>query len=677
MAANDIVGVNLQNTTAAGLSPHVFTFGQIFKNGQVKSTDTLVARIGAAAYQVQMDVLATWPDGSVKLAAITLTTPEMCAGSTLPILLSKATSSDPAFGTAPVSLADTPLRLNVAITFTGGQYSGTQTVDLGAALKQSLASTPSYWLSGPLATQARVDVPLTGGPLHLTADVTAYPDGSVTADVQFNNDLTSVIAGHPYANPAPLPPQVYTATVTLGSQSQGYTVTQYQYQDWHVMLNTVGAPLLNVSSSASPAMNVQHDLAYLEHSGAVLSYDRTTGVYNSTVVNSFVNVEQAAGFGTPLAANGITRYMPQTGGRPDIGYTTMWSTVWLMTGDSRAAMLALAQGDTGGAVPWNIKLTNGHWLTPADYPAIWIDQRSNTSVTANLPPTATDTGWTPETAHQPDLAYVPYIMTGQRWYLDRLNAQAAYSLSSDWPGYRCPTTQSGSNCAGPADIVLNGQDQIREQGWNIREIEEASFSGQPGSFEQSYFAQVASDNWNYINGQETGGGFLSVATEGQAAGWLPSGLNVPNTQTSPWMEDYTTGVAILAAEMGDAGAVQYVNWQKDTWLAGRFIAAGMNPYDGVAYRLITTDVVGRNLTTWPAIEAATVAQGFSNGTGWATAVAGDYAALGRAVLGGALTLFPNDAELQQALTWMNSPGSPNTTQNYFQQDPTFNVVPLQ
>ena len=32
------------------------------------------------------------------------------------------------------------------------------------------------------------------------------------------------------------------------------------------------------------------------------------------------------------------------------------------------------------------------------------------------------TGWVPDTAHQPDLSYVPYLLTGERWMLDNLNA---------------------------------------------------------------------------------------------------------------------------------------------------------------------------------------------------------------------------------------------------------------
>ena len=219
-------------------------------------------------------------------------------------------------------------------------------------LKTALAGSPSYWLHGPLATQARIDVPVpggSGGALHLAADVTAYADGSFSADVQFNNDLTTILPSTGSTNPAAaLPALQYTATINFqGMPPVTNTVSQIQYTDWHAVLNSAGAPMLNVSSSAGPAINVQHDLAYLEHTGAILPYDRTTGVANlpaqyGTAFYSIATVMASTGFGTPFAKNGLERYMGQTGGRPDIGYTTMWNTTWLLTQDPRAATVALA-----------------------------------------------------------------------------------------------------------------------------------------------------------------------------------------------------------------------------------------------------------------------------------------------------------------------------------------------
>ncbi len=678
-AGTDIVGVNLQNTTNGNIAAHVFTFGQIFQQGQVQPTDTLVVHMAGSTYQAQLDALATWPDGSVKLGAITLQTPILCAGSTLAALLSKATGSDPVFSATPVDLVNAPINLTVNLSFTGGQYSGTRAVDLGSALKTALATSPAYWLRGPLATQSRIDVPLSGGTLHLTADVTAYADGSVTADVQFNNDLTTIIPLSGAVNPqAALAPLQYSATVNLQGTPTNYSVSQIQYTDWHVVRNSVGAPLLNVSSANTPAINVQHDLAYLQHSGAILPYDRATGVaYQPTqygnAFNAIANVKSVAGFGTPFAANGVTQYMPTTGGRADIGYTTMWNTVWLLTQDERAALVGLAQGDTSGVVPWNYKLANGRWLTPGDSSSVWVDSRGGphgyTDGIANVADTSV---WNPDGAHQPNLNYVPYIMTGSRWYLDRLNAQAAVGITGSWPGARCRP----SCAAHTDDIVLNGSDQIRQSAWSMREIQEAAFIGKPGSFEHTYFNQVVVDNWTYVQSQQA-----SLASAGgQVYGYIGLGTYGVADVIPEWMEDYLTGVAVLGAQMGFPGALQFVNWQKDSWLAGRFIGSGMNPYDGCNYNLTVGSGGGTPYTTWAAIESATVAAGESNGAGnsahWAQSN-GDYCSLARAALGGALTLYPSDASLIQALNWLNNAGAPYTDQASFQNDPTYNVVPLQ
>lgn len=697
-ANTDIVGVNLQNTTASDIAAHIFTFGQIFKSGQVQSSDTLVAHINGIAYQVQLDALATWPDGSVKLGSITLQTPVIPAGSTLSVLLSKATGSDPAFSTTAVDLANAMVNLNVALVFTSGQYSGTQTADLGTPLKAALASSPSYWLHGPLATQARVDVPLSGGALHVTADVTAYADGSFAADVQFNDDLTTVLPSTGTVNPATaLPALQYTATVNFqGMAPVSQTVSQIQYTGWHVMLNSAGAPMLHVSATTVPAINVQHDLAYLEHSGAILSYDRTTGVANvptqyGTAFYSIANILAGTGFGIPLAKNGITPYMPQTGGRSDIGYTTMWNTAWLMTQDARAAIVCLAQGDTSGAVPWNFKLANGHWLTPADYPKIWVSSNggphSYTDGIANIADTSV---WTPDSAHQPNLAYVPYIMTGQRWYLDRLNAQAAYSEDIMPPYSSGPYQTSGRfagqlltatmpSLAGTADIVITPGNQLRASAWSMREIQEAAWVGKTGSFEQGFFEQAVLDNWNY---------FLAVkptltAKQGEAVGWLPAvyGSSSIPVIMAPSQQDYFTGIAALGARMGYSGALEYINWQRDGWLSGRFIAPDMNPYDGTAYNMDMSDSAGVILTTWADIEAATVAHCSvpanncsSNGSSFPAT--NEFTQWARGALGAALTLYPNDTNLQQALNFVQLHGT-FVDQASLQSDPSFNVVPLQ
>jgi hypothetical protein len=273
------------------------------------------------------------------------------------------------------------------------------------------------------------------------------------------------------------------------------------------------------------------------------------------------------------------------------------------------------------------------------------------------------TTWTPDPAHEPNLAYVPYLFTGSRWYLDRLNAEAAFDLTWDWPGYRCVP----SDCTAATDLVLNGQDQVRQQAWSFREIMEASFIGKAGSWEQTYFAKVVADNWAFVKGEE-------LTSAGQATGWYPGTYGSSISTIAPWEQDYLSGVIALDALMGDANAKAYLAWQHP-WLTGRFnvpTSVHMNPNDGCAYNISVADSSGNPLTTWAAIEAATANNGQSQGASFNSLTNGDYCPLARAVLNGALTQTPGDAGLTQALGWLNSQ-APAAWTPYFQLDPTFSV----
>lgn len=647
-----LVGFVLHNPNSPSAKPaaatvsSILTFGQVFAPGVVKPTDTLYANDADTARPVQMDVLATNPDGSVRFAAITTAYPQIVGGTSLSGTLALGGVSQG----APVNLATLAPKLTVKLAVTNSPFGAfNKTVDLGAALQAALASGKAdFWLHGPLATQVRVDV-VVAASLHITADITGYQNGQVSADVQFNNDLAMLRNGGTFA---------YTATVTLNGTSQVFqNINQDQYQDWHTRMGP------------RPIVNVQHDVSYLESAGAILPYDLANGVASSTI-QSYSAIVQSPGFGKPLAENGITTYMPMTGGRPDIGYSTQFNTVWLVTQNETAANVALAQGDTGGAVPWNMKLANGHWLTPAYAADIWVDPRGGpSSFTTGLTQQTANTTWTPDPSHQPDLAYVPYLMTGERWYLDRLNAQAAFDMTFDWPGARClyVTCTAGNNYH-----VINQGDQVRQQAWSMREIEEAGWIGPSTSFEAPYFAKVAHENWGWFATQTAG----LTKSDGQTAGWIGgAGWAGGGTFTAaPWQQDFFDGVTILAARMGDTNAPKVLNWEAN-FMTQRFLGAGMNPHDGCASDLaLLNSTTFAPLTTWASVEAEQSAAGYSNGTGWANSQ-GYYCSLALATLGGLQWIQPTNANAKQAYDWLNGAGAPYTSVSAFQADPTYDIVP--
>ena len=666
-APGQIVGLVLQNTGAGALAPQEVTFGQIFTEGAVPAGGQLFATVNGVQVPVQMDVKTTYPDGSAQSAVLTMEQPALAANSSTGVMLSLApagTTPPAAIGLAS-ALANSNYSLSVDLNLHNADGTTTPlSVNVVSAMEAALQNgTATYWLQGSQATQARVDIPVTGS-LHLTVDLTAYADGTFSADVQFNNDLAPTTSGD---SPTYLPAGTLTydaAIVQNGSTAYSVSnLTQYQYQDWHQLV---------YSNGSGPQVNIQHDIAYLEQTGAIANYDLTTGV-STTTLSGEASALSAAGWNTPLAANGVTQYMPMTGGRGDIGPTTAANTIWLMTQNAQAAQYALGQANAAGAVPWHyFNPATGQWLTTNDYANLWTDPGYHTNGTTVLAqPVSTSTGWTADLSHQPNLAYDAYLLTGSRYYLDQMNAQAAWSESGYWPYPR----NSGQG------IVVTGN-QVRGSAWELRQLVDSAYASPNGSAMKAYFTQMVNNNFAYLLQQIP----TWTTQQGTAHGYLPENWG-STPEVAPWQQDYFASTVIAAAEMGNQQAVTFLKWESN-FLVGRFLPQpGWNQHDGAAYQLIAYNTsTGTFYTSWAQIEQATAAAGLSNGSGWSQSQ-GDYASLALQSLAGVVTVsdsaigagtFTNidTANALYAYGWLLGSGAPYIDQGTLASvGVQFNIVP--
>lgn len=89
-ASGTIGSFTLQNAGAQSLGAGVATLGQSFAQGEVPSGAGLTATINGAAVAVQMDVKTTYPDGSVKMAVLSVDRPTLLSGQSVDVLLTKA-----------------------------------------------------------------------------------------------------------------------------------------------------------------------------------------------------------------------------------------------------------------------------------------------------------------------------------------------------------------------------------------------------------------------------------------------------------------------------------------------------------------------------------------------------------------------------------------------------------
>jgi hypothetical protein len=70
-------------------------------------------------------------------------------------------------------------------------------------------------------------------------------------------------------------------------------------------------------------------------------------------------------------------YMPNTGGRADIGTQPNWVALWLLSQNNAAEAVMMANADASGGVPWHLFDENtGTLFTKGDYPTFWHDIRN-------------------------------------------------------------------------------------------------------------------------------------------------------------------------------------------------------------------------------------------------------------------------------------------------------------
>ena len=155
----------------------------------------------------------------------------------------------------------------------------------------------------------------------------------------------------------------------------------------------------------------------------------------------------------PMGLAGVTGYFGTTGDRDDIGPVTEAQGEYLCTGRPAALSTLMAQGEAAGTVPWIMRdeKTGG----PVDvlaYPKV-----SSYSAKGGTPYIATVEGPVyPNSAHQPALAYVPFLLTGDPYHLKSLQFQATWNIvSQPWP-YRYRVGQ------------------VRAHAWSLRTLGQAA-----------------------------------------------------------------------------------------------------------------------------------------------------------------------------------------------------------
>lgn len=453
---------------------------------------------------------------------------------------------------------------------------------------------------------------------------------------------------------APSPGNItYALTVTQGGQTiyQQPAFTHNHHARWHKVL---------WSGGAEPQAQVRHNMRYFLDSKATWNYDLSVKIPESVLAAEAANLAKADT--SPMGAAFITPYFPGTGARSDIGPVPRWTALYLLSQDPRQRAVMLANADAAASVPIHYR------DAPTDQPVSLVAHpglamRFGTSNTADALPASTNdaTNWVPDTNHQASFAYIPYMVTGDAFYLDETLFWANWNMGSKNPSYR----EFGKG--------LINSEEVRGQAWALRSIGEATRALPDKHPMKGYFKTKLADNLAWYNAayppRDPNNAYLSQI------GMVERGTDQLNN-SRPWMNDYMAIVLGQLAENGEAAALSYLQWLSN-FTVGRFTHdnAGYCSANAPAYTLLLLDANGKQITdwgalyqkNWPSVASCDPNQAITMGY---PELAIGYAATGRTML--AVSADLNIAGAASA--YVNWKSRTPKMDKAFESDPTWAVV---
>jgi hypothetical protein len=552
-----LTDIRIRNTgTAQANVP--FTFGQVIAAGQMSRGEGLAAKLDdGTVITLQVDVKATHGDGSVRHVVVSGVLPSLAAGQVRTLQLAKSGASAKSALTLD-NLAASGLTSKVALKINNVQYS--------ASLAEALAAPGAVaWLSGEVANEWIVSTPLRA------ADGSAHPLLVARFAVRWYSGLgkqarVDVIVENNKTFTAGAQNLTYDVNVEVGGRSiySRTGLTHYHHSRWHQSAWW--------DASRVPAFELQHNTDYLIATKAVSNYDRSVVPDESTL--EALGKKITANNTGPMTIGPVVSYMGTAGGRPDIGPLPSWSVLYLLSHDKRALDAMMAAAD--GAASWSIHYRDektGYPVRTDNDANKRLSTHMNLAHTGPLPVPRCAAGgscsspYSSDTSHQPSMVYLPYLLTGDYYYLEELQFWAAWNPLGTDPG------NSGLG------LGLVRWQQLRGQAWSLRTLGHAAYITPDGHPLKDYFTKQLDNNLDYYHRTFVTGNPNQLGVY-DGTGEKAFRMN----QSAPWQDDFFTWSFGYLAELGFSKATPILQW-KAKFPVGRMTAPGYCWIEGSPYTL--------------------------------------------------------------------------------------------
>jgi hypothetical protein len=562
-----VTDVRIQNTSASVQENLPVTFGQVFVAGDLMPTDSLVGRFdNGTTIPLQLDVKATHPDGSVRHAVVSGMIPSLNASETRSLSLMKSNAPH-ATGLGPKTLLLNGFSSSAHATINGVRYSASadDIIKTGGAVQT--------WLSGAVANEWHVSAPLA------TADGVAHPHLTARFAIRWYNDIKKARVDVTIENAWAYEPNPQNFTYDAEVMVRGAVV--YSKPALEHVHHTRWRKMFWWGGDASQA-NVKHNTAYLIATRAVPNYDQRVVVKESALADL-----KAKWTGTaiePMGVGSANPYMPSTGGRNELGLLPGWAATYLLSMDVRAKEVTLGNGDLAGSWSAHYRDKNtGRPVSLIDYPYMTIlgigtDTRNPvTKLQEAFPKCAVGASCAQvnkhDTSHQPGFAYLPYLITGDYYYLEELQFWGMYDAFQSNPGWR---------------NYIEGllyRDQVRAQAWSMRTLAEAAYITPDNDRLKQHFIRIVNSNLDWYNNTYTknpAANFFGVIDTSSAM------VYNEGRGMAPWQDDFFTSAIGHAAELGFSGARTLLTWKAKAPVL-RMSDPGMCWIDGSLYSMNLRD----------------------------------------------------------------------------------------
>jgi len=564
-AVTDVRFESIANTAQTNVP---VTFGQVFAPGHLAGNGSLIGRLDSGAtIPLQVDVKAKHPDGSVRHAVISAVLPSLGAGEVRTMNLVRNTTTATAVGAPAASvLLNAGFKTSFDATIGGVHY----TASADELIKQASSVT---WLKGSTVSEWEVSAPLK------TSAGVAHPHLSARFAVRWYDAIkkarVDVTIENNWAYEAAPQNFTYNAQVLVGGTAV-YTknaLEHYHHARWRKTFWWNGN---------APQVNIKHNIGYLIASRALPNYDQSLSIPESVL--SSTKASWTGAKTEPMGAGAAETYMPSTGGRGDIGLLPQWNAAYLLSMDQRARDVALSTAELAGSFSSHYRDKNtGQPVSLVDYPYMTVVGKSGDTLNPAtkrkeaFPSCASDgackTPYTHDVSHQPGFAYLPYVLTGDHFFLEELQFWGMYNVFQSNPGYR-------ENVKG---LVKN--EQVRGQAWTLRTLAQVAYITPDSDRLKQHFNQILDSNLAWFNENYTdnpNANKLGVVVNGYAI------VYGEKTGIAPWQDDFFTSAIGQAADLGFTEAGRLLKW-KAKFTVDRMTAPGTCWIDGSIYSMTIRD----------------------------------------------------------------------------------------